>query len=87
MTPNLCRTLDINVVAQRNGRPVDATVWYALQPEGGEMPRDVPLTPGAKVLAVGRWTLRVRIAGCTDYTETIDILAGEQRKVFARPIC
>jgi serine/threonine-protein kinase len=87
MTPNLCGTLDINVVAQRNGRPVDATVWYALQPEGGEMPRDVPLTPGAKVLAVGRWTLRVRIAGCTDYTETIDILAGEQRKVFARPIC
>jgi hypothetical protein len=87
LTPKLCGTLEINVVATRNGQPVTATVWYSLQPEGADFPRDIPLTPGPRVLPVGKWTLRVRIAGCSDYTDTFEILAGEPQKVQIRPLC
>ena len=87
MAPKLCGLLEIDYVARRNNQVItDQPVWYSLTPAGATA-RETTLAPGAKVVTVGRYRLTVRMAGCSDYGEEIEILAGETRKVSIRPIC
>jgi serine/threonine protein kinase len=87
LRPKLCGTLEINVIARRNNKAVDQPVWYSLQPEGGAASKEVPLTPGPKVLSVGRYQLRITMATCSNYDDTIEILAGEPTKVIPVLLC
>ena len=83
LSPKLCGTLEINVIARRNNQNVAQTIWYSLQPLplDGTTPKEVQLTPGPKVVTVGRYRLRVNLATCNPYDDTIEILAGELTKV------
>ena len=87
LEPRLCGTLDINVTALRDGKPVPGTIWYSLQPDGGAIPRDTPLSSGPRVVTVGKWTLRVTLAGCSGFNDDIEILAGEKTTVPIRLLC
>lgn len=87
LNPRPCGVLAISVAALRNDRPVTGTIWYSLQPEGGEAGRESPLTPGGKALAVGRYTLRVRLASCSDFTDAVEIVAGETLTLPIRLLC
>jgi eukaryotic-like serine/threonine-protein kinase len=87
LTPKLCGTLSINVIARRNNQNVVQTTWYSLQPEGGEVPREVVLTPGPKVVTVGKYRLRVNMATCNPYDDFIEILAGEETKQTVVLLC
>ena len=87
LTPRLCGTLEITVIARRNNRNVEQPVWYSTQPEGGVASKEVPLTPGPKVLAVGRYQVRVKVATCSNYDDTVEIMAGEPAKVIAVLLC
>jgi serine/threonine protein kinase len=81
LTPRLCGTLDINVIARRNNQNVEQPVWYSLQPEGGEASKEAVLTRGLKVLTVGRYRLKVRMVTCGPFDDMIEILAGESTRV------
>jgi serine/threonine-protein kinase len=78
-TPKLCGRIDINAVGRRaNNSNVAGTIWYSLQPDGADEPADATLPLSApRVLPVGKYTLRVKMGGCTPYTEQLEILAGE----------
>ncbi|HZI28914.1 MAG TPA: serine/threonine-protein kinase [Gemmatimonadaceae bacterium] len=81
LTPRLCGTLDINVIARRNNQNVEQPIWYSLQPEGGEASKEAVLTRGPKVLTVGRYRLKVRMVTCGPFDDMIEILAGESTRV------
>jgi serine/threonine-protein kinase len=87
LTPRLCGTLTLNVIARRNSQSVAQTIWYSLQPEGGEASKEAVFTPGPKVLAVGRYRLRVNMATCQNYDDTIEILAGEDNRLTITLLC
>ncbi|HEX6316657.1 MAG TPA: protein kinase [Gemmatimonadaceae bacterium] len=87
LTPRLCGTLTLNVIARRGSQGVAQTIWYSLQPEGGEASKEAVLTPGPKVLAVGRYRLRVNMATCQNYDDTIEILAGEDNRLTITLLC
>jgi hypothetical protein len=77
MSPQPCGLLELVVRGRSDGA---RTVWFALQPEGKPRPADTPLTPGAKVFPVGRYKLWVGMPTCQDYSEDIEILAGQTTK-------
>ena len=77
MTPQPCGMIEIGA---RGRSDIAATVWYAMQPEGQPRPADSPLTPGPKVFTVGKYTLWVGMPTCQDYSENLEILAGETIK-------
>jgi serine/threonine protein kinase len=75
-----CGTIDISAVGRRaDNSNVTGTIWYSLQPEGADEPPDATLPlAGPRVLPVGKYTLRIKMAGCATYTEpNLEILAGE----------
>jgi hypothetical protein len=81
LNPRLCGTLDINVIARRNNQNVDQPIWYSLQQDGGDPSKEAVLTRGLKVLAVGKYRLKVRMNTCGPFDDMIEILAGESTKV------
>lgn len=87
LNPRLCGLLTINVIARKNNQNVVQTIWYSLQPEGGERSADVTLTPGPKVVTVGKYILRVNMATCAPYDAPIEILAGEETRQTVVMLC
>jgi serine/threonine-protein kinase len=87
LAPKLCGRIELNVIARRNNSNVAQTIWYTLQPEGGEAPREITLTPGPKVVPVGKYRLRVSMMTCQPYDESIEIIAGELLKVPIVMLC
>jgi serine/threonine-protein kinase len=78
-TPRLCGRIDLSAVGRRGDNTnVTGTIWYSLQPDGQPEPPDATLPLSApRVLPVGKYTLRVKMGGCSTYEEHIEILAGE----------
>ena len=87
LRPRLCGTLEILVNARRSNQNVAQTIWYSLQPEGGTASRETVLSPGPKVVTVGRYHLRVNVATCNPYDDDIEIFAGEPRNVSIVLLC
>ena len=77
--PKLCGLIMIKASGRRDGKPIVGSIWYSLQPAGGEEPREMTLPLAAPlVLPVGKYTLRIRMGNCVPYTENdLEILAGE----------
>jgi hypothetical protein len=80
LAPRLCGTIIVKA-SGRDGKnqPVPRELWYSMQPEGGVEPPDQPLAPGGltKVMAVGKYTLRVKMRNCATYEDPLEIFAGE----------
>ena len=78
MRPQPCGRLEINVRgrADANAR----TIWFSMQPDGGTRPADTPLTPGPKVVPVGKYKLFVGMPECQEYSEDIEIVEGETKR-------
>ena len=78
MNPQLCGAIEIKASGRRNERPIDGTIWYMMQPEGGPEPAEATLPLAQpKVLPVGKYILRLRMNACAAYSEPVEILAGE----------
>ena len=87
LRPRLCGTLEITVNARRNNQNVAQTIWYSLQPEGGQASKEAVLAPGPKVVTVGKYHLRVNVATCNPYDDDIEIFAGETTRIVATLLC
>ena len=78
LNPQLCGAIDIRATGRKNERPIEGTIWYMMQPEGGPEPAEATLPlMQPKVLPVGKYTLRLRMNSCAPYAERVEILAGE----------
>ena len=80
LTPKLCGTIIIKASGRdARNQPVPRELWYSLQPEGADEPPDQPLPAGGltRVMAVGKYTLRVKMRNCADYSDALEIFAGE----------
>jgi serine/threonine-protein kinase len=75
VSPQPCGLLEINVRGRSDGNA--RTIWFAMQPEGGSRPADTPLSQGAKVFTVGKYKLYVGMPTCQDYSDDLEILAGQ----------
>ena len=81
LNPQFCGAIEIMATGRRNERPVQGTIWYMMQPEGGPEPPEATLPLAQpKVLPVGKYTLRLRMNACVPYSERVEILAGETIK-------
>ena len=78
LTPQLCGAIEIRASGRRNERPIEWTIWYMMQAEGGAEPAEqtLPLSE-PRVLPVGKYILRLRMKDCAQYSEPVEILAGE----------
>ena len=80
LQPKLCGTINVKASGRdpRN-QPVPRELWYSLQPEGAPEPPDLPLpTAGlSRVIAVGKYTLRVKMRQCASYEDVLEVFAGE----------
>lgn len=80
LTPKLCGTIIIRASGRdARNQPVPRELWYSMQPDGAAEPPDQTLPAGGltRVIAVGKYTLRVKMRGCADYEDPLEIFAGE----------
>ena len=79
LAPKLCGAIEIKASGRRNEQPIEGTIWYTMQPEGGPEPPEAPLPASGitKVLPVGKYILRLRMNSCAPYFDELEILAGE----------
>jgi len=79
LSPKLCGMIEIKASGRRaDNSIVPGTIWYSLRPEGAAEPTAIPLPLASpKVLAVGKYHLRVQMSGCAPYDDDLEIFAGE----------